>query len=145
MAFLRLPTKGEDKKGPAPAPQAPKAVPKAAPRPAAVPNKPAPRGAPGPTTVLEGPRRRMFGLGTLRVGQQYTILGAIFAVLFVAAAVIVFIDNRAATYGTVYVSTSAQMRMLSQRIAKAAQTGLDRKSTRLNSSHRALSRMPSSA
>jgi twitching motility protein PilJ len=66
----------------------------------------------------------MPGLGSMRVGQQYTILGAIFAVLFVAAAVIVFKDNREATYGTVYVSTSAQMRMLSQRIAKAAQTGL---------------------
>jgi twitching motility protein PilJ len=66
----------------------------------------------------------MPGLGAMRVGQQYTILGAIFAVLFAAAAVIVFKDNREATYGTVYVSTSAQMRMLSQRIAKAAQTGL---------------------
>jgi twitching motility protein PilJ len=66
----------------------------------------------------------MPGLGTMRVGQQYTILGAIFAVLFAAAAVIVFKDNREATYGTVYVTTSAQMRMLSQRIAKAAQTGL---------------------
>src|SRR5262249_60121793 len=37
---------------------------------------------------------------------------------------ILFKDNREATYGTIYVSTSAQMRMLSQRIAKAAQTGL---------------------
>jgi len=32
--------------------------------------------------------------------------------------------QREATYGTIYVSTSAQMRMLTQRIAKAAQTGL---------------------
>ncbi|HZR70969.1 MAG TPA: methyl-accepting chemotaxis protein [Burkholderiales bacterium] len=37
---------------------------------------------------------------------------------------VVVLDNRAATYGTVYVSTATQMRMLSQRIAKAAQTGL---------------------
>jgi twitching motility protein PilJ len=66
----------------------------------------------------------MLGLGAARVGRQYTILGATFAVLFVASAVVVFIDNREATYGTVYVSTAAQMRMLSQRIAKAAQTGL---------------------
>jgi len=66
----------------------------------------------------------MLGLGTVRVGRQYTILGATFAVLFVASAVVVFIDNREATYGTIYVSTAAQMRMLSQRIAKAAQTGL---------------------
>lgn len=124
MAFLRLPTKTESKRSIAPAPQAPKPLPKAAPRPAAVPVKPAVRGAPGPTTVAEGPKRRMLGLGTVRVGRQYTILGATFAVLFVASAVVVFIDNREATYGTIYVSTAAQMRMLSQRIAKAAQTGL---------------------
>ena len=124
MAFLRLPTKTESKRSIAPAPQAPKPLPKAAPRPAAVPVKPAVRGAPGPTTVAEGPKRRMLGLGTVRVGRQYTVLGATFAVLFVASAVVVFIDNREATYGTVYVSTAAQMRMLSQRIAKAAQTGL---------------------
>jgi twitching motility protein PilJ len=73
---------------------------------------------------MEGPKQRVAGLGTVRVGRQYTILGAAFAVLFVAAAYIVFKDNREATYGTIYVSTSAQMRMLSQRIAKAAQTGL---------------------
>jgi twitching motility protein PilJ len=78
----------------------------------------------GPTTVVEGPKRRVAALGTARVGRQYTILGAVFAVLFVAAAFIVFKDNREATYGTIYVSTAAQMRMLSQRIAKAAQTGL---------------------
>ena len=124
MAFLRLPTKTESKRSIEPAPQAPKPLPKAAPRPAAVPVKPAVRGAPGPTTVAEGPKRRMLGVGTVRVGRQYTILGATFAVLFVASAVVVFIDNREATYGTVYVSTAAQMRMLSQRIAKAAQTGL---------------------
>jgi twitching motility protein PilJ len=114
MAFLRLPTKRDA----LPATPAPKVVPKGTPR--VVPNRP----APGPTTVAEGPKRRMLGLGTMRVGQQYTILGAIFAILFVAAAVIVFKDNREGTYGTVYVTTSAQMRMLSQRIAKSAQTGL---------------------
>jgi len=139
MAFLRLPTKTESMRSVAPAPKASKAgflrlpseeskkdtSPKAAPRPAAVPARPAIRGAPpGPTTVAEGPKRRMLGLGTARVGRQYTLLGALFAVLFVASAAVVFIDNREATYGTIYVSTAAQMRMLSQRIAKAAQTGL---------------------
>ncbi|HZE11393.1 MAG TPA: methyl-accepting chemotaxis protein [Burkholderiales bacterium] len=63
-------------------------------------------------------------MGSVRVGQQYTILGVIFAVLFAAAAVVVYKDNRDAAYGTVYVATSGQMRMLTQRIAKAAQTGL---------------------
>ncbi|HET7763812.1 MAG TPA: methyl-accepting chemotaxis protein [Burkholderiales bacterium] len=120
MAFLRLPTKtaiATTKKAAAPAPQAPRAVPKAVPKALIKP-------VPGPTTVAEGPKRRVAGVGAIRVGQQYTILGVIFAVLFVAAAIVVFNDNRDATFGTVYVSTSAQMRMLTQRIAKAAQTGL---------------------
>lgn len=102
-----------------------------APKPASAPKqlkpagaKPAGKDAPGPTTMIESQRRALPLLGRLRVGQQYTILGALFAALFVAAAVMVVIDNRQATYGTVYVSTSTQMRMLSQRIAKAAQTGL---------------------
>ena len=120
MAFLKLPTKkAPEIKKAALAPQPPRAVPKAVVPPA--PIKPA---QPGPTTVVEGPKRRLVGLGSMRVGQQYTILGALFAVLFVASAVVVFKDNREATYGTVYVSTAAQMRMLTQRIAKAAQTGL---------------------
>jgi twitching motility protein PilJ len=117
MAFLRFPTKTDTKKGATPAAQAPRAVPRAVPKAVA-------RSAPGPTTVAEGPKQRMIGLGTVRVGRQYTILGAVFVALFAAAAFIVFKDNREATYGTIYVSTSAQMRMLTQRIAKAAQTGL---------------------
>src|SRR6266496_4784219 len=116
MAFLRFPAK-TGSKGATPTTQAPRAIPRAVPKPVARP-------APGPTTVTEGSKQRMVGLGTARVGRQYTILGAIFAVLFAAAAFTVFKDNREATYGTIYVSTAAQMRMLSQRIAKAAQTGL---------------------
>ena len=117
MAFLRFPSKTGTKKDAMSATQAPRTIPRAVPKPVAKP-------APGPTTVIEGPKRRMIGVGTARVGRQYTILGVIFAVLFAAAAFIVFKDNREATYGTIYVSTSAQMRMLTQRIAKAAQTGL---------------------
>jgi len=119
MAFLRLPTKTAmaTKKAAAPAPQAPRAVPKAVPKALIKP-------VPGPTTIVEGPKRRLAGIGGIRVGTQYTVLGVIFAILFVVAAVVVFNDNRDATFGTVYVSTSAQMRMLTQRIAKAAQTGL---------------------
>src|SRR5215471_16402306 len=122
MAFLRLPTKSAamaTKKGPAPAQApAPRAVPKAVPKALIKPV------TPGPTTVVEGPKRRLMGLGGIRVGQQYVALGAIFVVLFTAAAYFVFKDNREATYGTIYVCTSAQMRRLSQRIAKAARTGL---------------------
>src|SRR3954470_24775568 len=98
---------------------------KPAPAPKAVP-KPAgsAKAAAGPTTVSDGSRRALPFLGGMRVGRQYTILGALFAAVFLAAAVMVVLDNRSATYGTVYVATSTQMRMLSQRIAKAAQTGL---------------------
>jgi twitching motility protein PilJ len=117
MAFLRFPSKTGTKKDAMSATQAPRTIPRAVPKPVAKPS-------PGPTTVIEGQKRRGIGLGTARVGRQYTILGVIFAVLFAAAAIIVFKDNREATYGTIYVSTSAQMRMLTQRIAKAAQTGL---------------------
>src|SRR5260370_29642035 len=74
MAFLRLPTKTESKRSIAPAPQAPKPLPKAAPRPAAVPVKPAVRGAPRPTTGAERPKRRMAGLGTGRGGPENTLL-----------------------------------------------------------------------
>src|SRR5258706_208362 len=117
MAFLRFPTKTVAKKDATLATQAPRAIPRAVPKAVAKP-------APGPTTVIEGPKRRMIGLGTVRVGRQYTALGVLFAVLFATTAFIVFKDNREATNGTIYISTSAQMRMLSQRIAKAAQTGL---------------------
>src|SRR5260221_12450269 len=115
MAFLRLPD--EAKKGATPATQTPRAVPRAVPRPTAKPG-------PGPTTVIEGPKRRMIGLGAVRVGRLYTGLGVLFAVLFAIASYIVFKDNREATYGTSYLSTPAQMRMLTQRSAKAPQTGL---------------------
>ena len=103
---------------PVPAPKPAAAAPKGPPKPGA-----APQAKPGLTTVIEGPKRKTF-MGGMRVGQQYTLLGGLFVILFIAAVVMVVIDNRAATYGTVYVSTSTQMRMLSQRIAKAAQTGL---------------------
>src|SRR5258706_10061011 len=113
MAFLRLPA--EAKKGATPATQTPRAVPRAVPKPTAKP-------APGPTTVIEGPKRRMIGLGAVPGGRLYTGLGLIFAGLFAIASFIVFKDNREATYGPIYGSTSAQIRMLTQRIPKAAQT-----------------------
>jgi len=66
----------------------------------------------------------------------------LFAVLFVAASFFVFKDNREATYGTIYVSTSAQMRMLTQRIAKAAQRAHRRPERSSSCSSRAMSSSP---
>jgi len=88
-----------------------------------VASKAAPKVA-GQATIVEGPKRSVPLIGALRVGRQYTLLGILFAILFVAAAAIVVKDNRDATYGTIFVSTSTQVRMLTQRIAKAAQTAL---------------------
>src|SRR5258708_20261086 len=107
MAFLRFPAKTGTKDG-TPTTQAPRAIPRAVP-------KPATRSAPGPTTVIEGPKQRMAGLGTVRVGRQYTILGATFAVLFPPAAFVGFKNNREATYPTTYTPTSSQMRPLTHR------------------------------
>jgi len=70
------------------------AVPKPVARPAG--RQPSSKGRSGGWPVSEG-----------RVGSS-THFGAIFAVVFVATAFIVFKDNREATYGTIYVSTAAQ-------------------------------------
>ena len=63
-------------------------------------------------------------LGKWSIAAQYGVLGMVLLALLAVASVIVVIDTRVATYGTIYVSTAAEMRMLSQRVAKAAQTGL---------------------
>src|SRR5438105_4568830 len=125
MAFRLLNLGSKKTPAPAAAAAVAAAAPKAAPAPKPMP-KPAASAKvqPGPATVSDGPKRSIMLLGGMRVGRQYTVLGVLFAAVFLAAAVMVVLDNRAATYGTVYVSTSTQMRMLSQRIAKAAQTGL---------------------
>jgi twitching motility protein PilJ len=39
-------------------------------------------------------------------------------------AVVVYRDNRQATYGTAYIATAGDMRMLSQRLAKASSLAL---------------------
>ncbi|HXE38989.1 MAG TPA: methyl-accepting chemotaxis protein [Azonexus sp.] len=52
--------------------------------------------------------------------QQMKTLGAIFVVLLLLIATLVFHDNRESTHGTAYVAASGEMRMLSQRLAKAS-------------------------
>ena len=58
------------------------------------------------------------------VPQQMKILGTIFIVLLLAIAAIVFHDNRESTHNTAYISASGEMRMLSQRLAKASTLAL---------------------
>ena len=63
-------------------------------------------------------------IGALPASRQYMALGAMLLVLVVIAGIFVVRDYGEASYGTAYVSTSADLRMLSQRIAKATQSGL---------------------
>lgn len=63
-------------------------------------------------------------IGKLSTAAQYGVLGVLLLALLGAISVIVLIDSRIATNGTIYVSAAAEMRMLSQRVAKATQSGL---------------------
>ena len=63
-------------------------------------------------------------IGKLTIGQQLLVLVALLTVLGGVAAYVAFKDNRTATYGTIYLSSAGELRMLSQRIGKATQTAL---------------------
>ncbi len=58
------------------------------------------------------------------VVQQMKTLGGIFVLLLLLIAVLVFRDNRESTHNTAYVAASGEMRMLSQRLAKASSLAL---------------------
>ena len=63
-------------------------------------------------------------LSGMPVVQQMKILGGAFVVVLLLIAGLVYHDNRESTYGTAYISASGDMRMLSQRIAKASSLAL---------------------
>jgi twitching motility protein PilJ len=52
--------------------------------------------------------------------QTMKVLGGIFLVLLLLIGTLVYRDNRASLHGTAYVSAAGEMRMLSQRMAKAS-------------------------
>ena len=56
--------------------------------------------------------------------QQMKTLGGLFVVLLLALAILVVFNNQTSTYGTAYVAASGEMRMLSQRLAKASTLAL---------------------
>ncbi|UCV28218.1 methyl-accepting chemotaxis protein [Ferribacterium limneticum] len=56
--------------------------------------------------------------------QQMKTLGAIFVALLLLIAALVFHDNRESTHNTAYIAASGEMRMLSQRLAKASSLAL---------------------
>ncbi len=63
-------------------------------------------------------------IGELPVARQYLVLGTLLLLLVAVAGILVVLDYREDTYGASYVSTAADMRMLTQRIPKATQGGL---------------------
>ena len=56
--------------------------------------------------------------------QQMKTVGVVFVVLLLFIAALVYHDNRESTYGTAYIAASGEMRMLSQRLAKASTMAL---------------------
>ena len=54
------------------------------------------------------------------VTKQLQILGSLLLLIMVVIAMVIYHDNRESTYGSVYIATSGEMRMLSQRLAKAS-------------------------
>ncbi|TAK86512.1 MAG: methyl-accepting chemotaxis protein [Betaproteobacteria bacterium] len=60
-------------------------------------------------------------IGRLPIGRQLQVLTVALVALLVVDAAIVAVDTREGTFGTIYIATVGKIRMLSQRLAKAAQ------------------------
>ncbi|MFZ4536634.1 methyl-accepting chemotaxis protein [Propionivibrio sp.] len=56
--------------------------------------------------------------------KQLQILGGILLVVMLIISTVIYHDNRESTYGSVYIATAGEMRMLSQRLAKSASLAL---------------------
>src|SRR2546422_5985947 len=60
-------------------------------------------------------------IGRLAIGRQLQVLTALLILLLLADGAIVAYDTRQSTIGTMYIAMVGKIRMLSQRLAKAAQ------------------------
>jgi twitching motility protein PilJ len=80
-------------------------------------------GAAPPAPANSGPRpsRGLWLIGRLATGRQLQILIALLVSLLLVDAAVVWLDARQSTFGTIYIATVGKIRMLSQRLAKAAQ------------------------
>jgi twitching motility protein PilJ len=65
--------------------------------------------------------RPLWLIGRLPIGRQLQLLTALLVALLVVDAAIVAVDTRQGTFNTLYIATVGKIRMLSQRLAKAAQ------------------------
>ena len=59
--------------------------------------------------------------GKLSTGRRLQILIGLLVALLAIDGAVVWFDARQATFGTIYIATAGKIRMLSQRLAKAAQ------------------------
>src|SRR5918996_3159917 len=60
-------------------------------------------------------------LGKFGTGLRLQVLIAALVTLLLVDAAVVWLDGRQGTFGTIYIATAGKIRMLSQRLAKAAQ------------------------
>ena len=58
------------------------------------------------------------------VGKQLQMLGGALVLVMLLIATVVYRDSRQSTYGTAYIAAAGEMRMLSQRLAKASSLAL---------------------
>lgn len=65
--------------------------------------------------------RPLWLVGRLPIGRQLQLLTALLVALLLVDAGIVAVDTRQSTFNTLYIATVGKIRMLSQRLAKAAQ------------------------
>ena len=87
--------------------------------------------APRPVAAPAAERRSAPGSGRgvhfldrYSVTKQLKILGGLLLLLMLIIATVVYRDNQESTYGSVYIATAGEMRMLSQRLAKASSLAL---------------------
>src|SRR5262245_58552654 len=80
---------------------------------------------PAAEETVAAPERRGAGgaslLARLMGGRRLQLLVGLLIALLLVDGAVVYVDNRQGTYGTIYIATVGKIRMLSQRLAKAAQ------------------------
>src|SRR5262245_14688957 len=64
---------------------------------------------------------KLTGRGLTGTGRRLQVLIVLLVALLIVDAGVVWYDARQATFGTIYIATVGKIRMLSQRLAKAAQ------------------------
>jgi twitching motility protein PilJ len=81
----------------------------------------APPAAPAPVAGKGFWSRPLWLIGKLPIGRQLQLLTVALVALLAVDAAIVVVDTRQGTFNTLYIATAGKIRMLSQRLAKAAQ------------------------